>query len=142
MHATPENSSPLHALSPIDGRYWNSASALSPFFSEYALIRQRLIVELRYLKALAQLSLPQFPQMGPTELSTLDSIENQFGEAEALRIKELEKTLQHDVKAVEYYIREKTRRGQSWAIFALGSFWTHLTGCEQYRCSMAAQNGP
>jgi adenylosuccinate lyase len=122
VHATPENSSPLHALSPIDGRYWNSASALSPFFSEYALIRQRLIVELRYLKALAQLSLPQFPQLGPTELSTLDSIESNFSEGEALRIKELEKTLQHDVKAVEYYIREKLEEAN------LGQFspWVHF----------------
>ncbi len=107
MHATPEILSPLHALSPIDGRYWNSANALSPYFSEYALIRQRLIVELRYLKALAQLSLPQFPDLGPTELSALRSLENDFSHEDALRIKELEKSLQHDVKAVEYYIREK-----------------------------------
>ena len=107
MYPIPENSSALHAISPIDGRYWVNASVLSPYFSEYALIRQRLIVELRYLKALSQLSLPQFPQAGTAELSILEAIENQFAEADALRIKELEKSLQHDVKAVEYYIREK-----------------------------------
>jgi len=107
VYPIPENSSALHAISPIDGRYWVNASVLSPYFSEYALIRQRLIVELRYLKALSQLSLPQFPQAGTAELSILEAIENQFAEADALRIKELEKSLQHDVKAVEYYIREK-----------------------------------
>ncbi|MBM3918041.1 MAG: adenylosuccinate lyase [Sphingomonadales bacterium] len=107
MHATSENHSPLHVLSPIDGRYWANASALSPFFSEYALIRQRVMVELRYLKALSGLSLAQFPVAGPTELSLFEAIETHFGEQDALRVKELEKLLQHDVKAVEYYIREK-----------------------------------
>jgi adenylosuccinate lyase len=126
VYPTPENTYNLNAISPVDGRYWAGASALSPYFSEFALIRQRLIVELRYLKALAQLSLPRFPVLGSTELSTLESIEIQFGEKDALRIKELEKTLQHDVKAVEYYIREKLEeanlgRLNPWVHFGLTS---------------------
>lgn len=126
MHITPENPTALHALSPIDGRYWGNASALSPYFSEYALIRQRLIVELRYLRALAQLSLPQFPELGPADLSALESIEIQFGQNEALRVKELEKTLQHDVKAIEHLIREQLQAANlahliPWVHFGLTS---------------------
>ena len=64
MHDYPENPSGLHSISPIDGRYWNAVRPLAQFFSEFALIRQRVVVELRYLKALSDLSLPQFPPLG------------------------------------------------------------------------------
>ena len=107
MHDYPENPSRLHSISPIDGRYWNAVRPLAQFFSEFALIRQRVVVELRYLKALSDLSLPQFPPLGTEETLILNQIETRFGEKDAQRVKELENTLQHDVKAVEYYLGEQ-----------------------------------
>ncbi len=98
----------LWAVSPIDGRYSHQTSELSPFFSEAALIRYRLRVETEYLIALCNLPLPQLSSVSPTLFPELRrSIFETFTEADAQKVKEIERTTNHDVKAVEYFMKEK-----------------------------------
>lgn len=97
----------LHAISPVDGRYWKTASALSDYFSEMALIRYRVLVETEYLAALKALPLAPLKNMPARVITTLKKEAEHFTEKDALRIKEIEKTTNHDVKAVEYYLRER-----------------------------------
>lgn len=97
----------LTALSPLDGRYSASVSQLTAYFSEYALIKYRVKVEVEYLKALVSLPLPQLSKLPNDTLTFLDKIYLEFDQAAAEQIKSIEKTTNHDVKAVEYYIKEK-----------------------------------
>ncbi|MBX6772982.1 MAG: adenylosuccinate lyase [Chloroflexi bacterium] len=98
----------LKAISPLDGRYRTQAAALADYFSEYALIRYRVLVEIRWLITLAdQPDLPEIRPLTPAERRTLESWIADFSEADAARVKEIEQTTQHDVKAVEYYLRER-----------------------------------
>jgi len=100
--------SALSAVSPIDGRYNSKTSALRPIFSEYGLIRNRVTVEVRWLQKLAQTSLiSEVPPFSENTNKLLNDIVDNFSEADALRVKEIEKTTNHDVKAVEYMIKEK-----------------------------------
>ena len=100
--------SPLNAISPIDGRYSKLTAALAPIFSEYGLMRFRLLVEVRWLQALA--TEPKFdavPALSQSANQLLDRIVEQFSQADAERIKAIEATTNHDVKAVEYFLKEK-----------------------------------
>ncbi|MGB4959386.1 MAG: adenylosuccinate lyase [Saprospiraceae bacterium] len=97
----------LTALSPLDGRYYKNTQPLSPYFSEYALIKYRVLVEIAYLKALISLPLPQLTKIGSAEVSLLDKIFTDFTPEDAQRVKEIESVTNHDVKAVEYFIKEK-----------------------------------
>jgi len=98
----------LWAVSPIDGRYSHQTSELCPFFSEAALIRYRLRVETEYLIALCNLPLPQLGSVSPALFPKLRStIFETFTEADAEKIKEIERTTNHDVKAVEYFMKDK-----------------------------------
>ncbi len=97
----------LTAISPIDGRYQNKVNELSDYFSEYALIRYRVLVEVHYFLALAALPLPQLKDFGENDRNELIRLVNQFELAEAERIKHIERETNHDVKAVEYYLKEK-----------------------------------
>lgn len=97
----------LNALSPLDGRYAGTTAVLSDYFSEYALIKYRVYVEIEYFKALVVLPLPQLRSMPQDVISVLDHIYAEFNEAEAAKIKSIEKVTNHDVKAVEYYIKEQ-----------------------------------
>lgn len=97
----------LTAISPIDGRYRSKAASLSCYFSEYALIRYRVHVEIEYFIALCELPLPQLKGIDPSSFSDLRKIVTSFTEKDALAIKEIEKITNHDVKAVEYFIKEK-----------------------------------
>ena len=97
----------LTAVSPIDGRYRSKTSQLADYFSEYALIKYRVKVEIEYFIALCELPLPQLENIDKTVFSKLRSIVDNFQESEALHIKEIESTTNHDVKAVEYFIKEK-----------------------------------
>ncbi len=99
--------SPLNAISPIDGRYRKQTEILGGYFSEQALIRYRLWVEVEYFIALCELPLPQLTGAKPELFDELRKIYWELTEEEALRIKELELTTNHDVKAVEYFIKEK-----------------------------------
>jgi adenylosuccinate lyase len=97
----------LNAVSPIDGRYARHTSELSAYFSEAALIRYRVRVEIEYFIALCELPLPQLKAIDHSVFPALRSIYQDFSENDAARVKELEQTTNHDVKAVEYLIKEK-----------------------------------
>ncbi|MDD5571542.1 MAG: adenylosuccinate lyase [Bacteroidales bacterium] len=97
----------LTAISPVDGRYREMLSEFSPYFSEFGLIRKRVFVEIEYFIALCKLPLPQLKDFDKNLFSKLTDISKNFSTNDALRIKEIEKTTNHDVKAVELYIREK-----------------------------------
>jgi adenylosuccinate lyase len=98
----------LTAISPADGRYRKVTFPLAAYFSEYALIRYRVRVEIEYFIALCELPLPQLKEVDKTLFQKLRSLYESFTPEDALRIKEIEKTTNHDVKAVEYFIKEKT----------------------------------
>lgn len=97
----------LTSISPIDGRYRSKVDELSPFFSEFALIKYRVYVEIEYFIALCELPLPQLKEFKKEKFETLRIIYNEFTLNDAERIKEIEKTTNHDVKAVEYFIKER-----------------------------------
>ena len=99
--------SSLMAISPIDGRYANATSELNAFFSEYALMKYRVWVEVEYLIALAGFQIPNLKGFGDKEASMMREWVEQFSEQDALAIKEIEKVTNHDVKAVEYFIKSK-----------------------------------
>jgi adenylosuccinate lyase len=101
------NLSPLSAISPIDGRYHKTTSELSGYFSEYALIKYRVYVEIEYFIALCELPLPQLKDFDAGKFEALRSIYQNFTEADANAVKEIEKTTNHDVKAVEYFIKDE-----------------------------------
>ena len=98
---------PLSALSPIDGRYHKVTSELSAYFSESALIKYRVFVEIEYFIGLVSLPLAQLKAFPTNEFDALRKIYENFSEADALHIKEIEKTTNHDVKAVEYFIKKR-----------------------------------
>lgn len=98
----------LLAISPIDGRYAGKVGELRPIFSEYGLIRFRVQVEVRWLLALASHSgIAEVPAFTPAAVEVLNRIVSDFSEEDAQRVKEIEKTTNHDVKAIEYFLKEK-----------------------------------
>lgn len=99
--------SALQAIAPADGRYRQVTSALADYFSESALIRYRVRVEIEYFIRLCTLPLPQLKAVNPEIFPQLENIWKQFSQEDARVIKQLEKTTNHDVKAVEYFLREK-----------------------------------
>ncbi|WP_121198298.1 adenylosuccinate lyase [Mucilaginibacter gracilis] len=99
--------SPLSAVSPVDGRYHNTTQQLSAYFSEAALIKYRVFVEIEYFIALCQKPLPQLQSFDATLFEKLRDIYRLFTEADAQSIKDIEKITNHDVKAVEYFIKQK-----------------------------------
>ena len=97
----------LTAVSPIDGRYRSKTECLADYFSEYALIRYRIRVEIEYFITLCELPLPQLKGFDSSLFERLRNIYRDFDEASAMRVKEIENTTNHDVKAVEYFIKEE-----------------------------------
>ena len=97
----------LTAISPIDGRYRGKTDVLASYFSEFALIRYRVRVEVEYFIALCELPLPQLEGVDKGIFEPLRDICRQFSEADAARIKEIESVTNHDVKAVEYFLKEQ-----------------------------------
>ena len=97
----------LTAISPIDGRYRNKTQELAGYFSEYALIRYRVRVEIEYFITLCELPLPHLESFDHKLFEPLRDIYRNFSEQDAARVKEIEQTTNHDVKAVEYFIKEK-----------------------------------
>ncbi len=97
----------LTAISPIDGRYASKTSGLVPYFSEEALIKYRLQIEIEYFIALVELPLPQLAHFNRSTFSELRKIYQDFNTKDALEIKDIEKITNHDVKAVEYFIKKK-----------------------------------
>ena len=101
------NLNALTAISPVDGRYRRAGKELAAYFSEYALIRYRVTVEIEYFIALCKIPLPQLKKLDKSLYPTLRAIYLDFTEADAQAIKDIEKVTNHDVKAVEYFIKEK-----------------------------------
>jgi adenylosuccinate lyase len=101
------NLTELTAISPVDGRYRNKTEDLAPYFSEWALIKYRLQVEVEYFIVLCQLPLPQLLNFPASMTSALRDIYRNFSPGDSVRVKEIENTTNHDVKAVEYYLKEK-----------------------------------
>ena len=100
--------SALTAISPVDGRYQNKTDVLRPIFSEYGLFRYRVLVEVEWLKKLSKnSSIKEIESFSASSTSLLNNIKDNFSIVDAERIKEIEKTTNHDMKAVEYFIREK-----------------------------------
>jgi len=100
--------STLTAVSPVDGRYGTKTDALRPIFSEFGLIRYRVLIEIRWLQALAAATdVPEVPPFSEHANSLLNGIVDGFSEQDAQRVKNIERTTNHDVKAVEYFIKEK-----------------------------------
>lgn len=97
----------LTAISPIDGRYRNKATELAQYFSEYGLIRYRVLVEIEYFIALCELPLPQLSNFDQALFPALRKIYEEFSLENAEQIKEIEKTTNHDIKAVEYFIKQQ-----------------------------------
>ena len=100
---------PLTAISPIDGRYRGKVQELAPYFSEFGLFKYRVWIEIEYFIALSELGLDQFPSISSTEQDFLRELYGKFSESDAQQIKDIEKTTNHDVKAVEYFIKEKLK---------------------------------
>ena len=98
---------PLTAISPIDGRYRSKTESLDAYFSEFALIRYRIRVEIEYFIALCELPLPQLANFPRDLFPQLRDIYENFSQDDAARVKEIESVTNHDVKAVEYFIKEK-----------------------------------
>ena len=97
----------LTALSPVDGRYRNKTEALASYFSEFGLIRYRVMIEVEYFIALCKAGVPQLSAVTEEHMTELRTIYSTFEPSDAQRIKEIEKVTNHDVKAVEYYVKEE-----------------------------------
>ena len=97
----------LNAISPVDGRYRKVTDQLGDYFSEAALIKYRILVEVEYFISLCELPLPQLADVDASLFPALRGLYENFADEDALRIKEIEKVTNHDVKAVEYFIKEK-----------------------------------
>ena len=103
--------SSLTALAPVDGRYGSKTEALRPYFSEYGLLYFRVVVEIRWLQHLARhQQISEIPPLGTAANDHLERIINHFDETSAQRIKAIETTTNHDVKAVEYFIKEQMQQ--------------------------------
>lgn len=105
--------SEMTAISPLDGRYADKLKGLRPLVSEYGLIYFRVTVEIRWLVALSTMGLTEIPALSQTQHDFLESITTHFTLADAHQIKEMERTTNHDVKAVEYFIQDKIKKNKS-----------------------------
>ncbi len=97
----------INSISPIDGRYYKQVADLSSYYSEFALIRYRVRIEIEYFIALCEIPLPQLKEFDKSQFDILKNIYRDFTEEDAVAIKEIEKTTNHDVKAVEYFIKDR-----------------------------------
>ena len=97
----------INAISPIDGRYSDKCNPLPDYFSEFALIKYRVFVEIQYFTELANIPLPQLKELTDSDKKTIENISKKFSTEDALRVKNIEKDINHDVKAVEYFIKEE-----------------------------------
>ncbi|MCG7657356.1 adenylosuccinate lyase [Wielerella bovis] len=99
---------PISALSPLDGRYAKSVETLRPIFSEYGLMKARICVELEWLKALSrEPKIAEVPEFSSETIAEIDSVMNDFSLAQAAEVKEIEATTNHDVKAIEYWLKKR-----------------------------------
>ena len=109
-------SSTLTAVSPVDGRYAGKAAELRPIFSEFGLIRFRVQVEVAWLQRLAPSRRSSLPAPGPAVVSVLRRLADDFDRGRCASVKEIESTTNHDVKAVEYFIKDSSAAPPSWRL--------------------------
>lgn len=102
----------LTAISPIDGRYHSKTRSLQPIFSEFGLIKHRVLVEVRWFQALSQAGLDEVPTFSAEANALLDGIVERFSTEDSLQVKEIESQTNHDVKAVEYFLKEKIKTSE------------------------------
>ena len=103
------NLSELTAISPVDGRYGSKTAQLRQIFSEYGLIKRRVLVEVEWFKALAaDAAIAELPELQTADVAMLDSLVHEFSEQDAAAVKDIERTTNHDVKAVEYFLKDRT----------------------------------
>ena len=119
----------LTAISPIDGRYRRQVENLAPYFSEFGLIHYRLLIEIEYFIALCELPLPQLKAFDKTLYEDLRNIYQNFSEQDALQIKEIEAVTNHDVKAVEYFIKEQLKDKQMDSYLEVIDFEPNASPC-------------
>ncbi len=124
--------SELTAISPVDGRYRSKCEVLADYFSEFALIRYRVMVEVEYFIALCELPLPQLADVDASAFEGLRDLYRDFSEADALRVKEIEKTTNHDVKAVEYLVKENGAALGIGAHKGVRALRAHVAGHQQH----------
>src|SRR5690625_7364590 len=105
-----ETLTPLNALSPIDGRYGRATESLRPFLSEAGFMAHRVEVEVAWLIALSRAGLPELPRFSARGKTFLRNLVDHFSEKDAQRIKEIERVTNHDVKAVEYWLKEQINK--------------------------------
>lgn len=135
--------SAVNAITPVDGRYRATTEPLSQYCSERALFRYRVLVETEYLLALARERGVGVPQLNATDQNTLRGLYERFSQKDAERIKELESQTNHDVKAVEYWLREKLKRRGSSDSLQRATAWLHfaLTSEDVNNCAYALMLG-
>src|ERR1700751_2781087 len=102
-----ENLNELTAISPVDGRYRKTCAPFAAYFSEFALIKYRVLVEVEYFIALTEIPVPQLKDFPEEKIGIIRNIVSGFSSADAQKIKSTEKVINHDVKAVEYFLKEK-----------------------------------
>ena len=116
------NLTQLNAISPVDGRYFDKTQALSTIFSEFGLIKYRVLVEVRWLQTMADnADITEVPAFSSVANALLDGIVDNFSEADAQAVKQIEKTTNHDVKAVEYFLKDQIKGNQE--LEAVGEFF-------------------
>ncbi len=124
----------LTAISPIDGRYRSKCEPLADYFSEFALIRYRVRVEVEYFIALCEIPLPQLAGVPLGIHSPARHLYLSFTEADAAAVKEIERTTNHDVKAVEYFLKQRLRRSRTRGLQGVHTFRPDIAGHQQYGC--------
>src|SRR3569833_3057728 len=141
--------SSLTAVSPIDGRYGDKTAELRPIYSEYGLMRHRVLVEMRWLQMLSRHSgIGEVPTLSPRAEQVLNHIVDQFSLEDAQRIKNIERTTNHDVKAIEYFLKEKIAGNDELAAVsvlgkingAVGNYNAHLAAYPEVDWEAAARD--
>ena len=129
----------LTAISPLDGRYRQKVAELENYFSEFGLIRYRLMVEVEYFIALCDIPLPQLSDFRKDNYTPLRSFYEDFDVREAEKVKETEKITNHDVKAIEYYLKEKFFQCRMGKMVGVHPFRTYFAGYKQHCDTVVAE---
>ncbi len=133
----------LTAISPLDGRYAGRLEPLRELMSEAAFMRQRVVVEVAWLIALSDANLPELPPFSAASRDFLRRLVDGFGVAQAARIKEIERVTNHDVKAVEYFLKESVQEDpRTGACLGVHPLRLHLRGHQQHLARADAAGGP
>ena len=126
------NFNPLTTISPIDGRYHSKTAELQPYFSEFGLIRYRVIVEVEYFIAMVESGVKALADFPKERYEDMRALCMNFSEEDAQWIKDIEKVTNHDVKAVEYFVKGSNDCNGIGKVLGVRSLWIDFTGHQQY----------